>query len=221
MAGPAEVTAQRWRRSRPLHVLLDIADRTLRADAIEACEDAGMVVVDASGRDPADVILIERPVATAMPAIVLAPEGARWFSQRSWPATVCAVVPADTDADTLAAVITCAAAGYAVTARWIHIGPGDAADDPQHVGGDDRDNEGGDEDGDWLAAGAAGSTLSSREREVLSLLAAGASNKEIALALDVSVSTVKFHVAAIIQKLGARSRVDAVAFAVRAGMVMI
>jgi DNA-binding CsgD family transcriptional regulator len=35
------------------------------------------------------------------------------------------------------------------------------------------------------------------------------------------VSTVKFHVAAITQKLGARSRVDAVAIAVRAGMVMM
>ena len=219
MAGPVKVT-QRWRRSRPLRVLIDIADRTLRADAFEACEDAGMVVVDPSGRDPADVILIERPVATAIPAIVLAPEGARRFSPRSWPATVCAVVPADTDADTLAAVITCAAAGYAVTARPVGVGPGDAVDDPQHVGGDDRDDEGGDDDADWLAAGAA-AMLSSREREVLSLLAAGASNKEIALALDVSVSTVKFHVAAIIQKLGARSRVDAVAIAVRAGMVMI
>ena len=219
MAGPADATAQRSPRSRPLRVLLDIADRTLRADVLEACEDAGMVVVEA--RDPADVVLTERAVASAIPAILLAPEGVRRFSQRAWPATVCAVVPADTDADTLAAVITCAAAGYEVTARRVRVGPGDAADDRQHVGGDDRDDEGGDDDADWLAEGAGATTLSSREREVLSLLVAGASNKEIALALDVSISTVKFHVAAIIQKLGARSRVDAAAIAVRAGMVMI
>lgn len=211
---------ERWRRTQPLRVQLDITDRTLRGDAFEACEEAGMVVVDPSGREPADVILIEHPVATAIPAVLIAPQGRR-FSQRSWPATVCAVVPVDMDADTLAAVITCVAAGYAVTARSIDPAPGDVVDGPQHPDADDRDEDGADDDTGWAATDAADTPLSSRERQVLSLLAAGASNKEIALALDVSLSTVKFHVAAIMQKLGARSRVDAVAVAVRAGLVMI
>jgi len=212
VAGTREAAAPRWRRSRRLRVVIDVADRTLRADAADACEDTGMTVVDARGRDPADVIVIDRPVATAVPAIVLAPEGVQRLPPRSWPPSVCAVVPAGTAADILAAVITCAAAGYAVTARR-------AGDGPQH--GDDRDDEEGDDDIDFFAAGAAPATLSAREHEVLALLAAGASNKEIALALEVSVSTVKFHVAAIVHKLGARSRVDAVAIAVRAGMVMV
>jgi DNA-binding NarL/FixJ family response regulator len=225
VTGPFEVTAQRWRRLRPLRVLLDIADRALRADAADACENAGIAVVDAAAGEAADVILIDRPVETAIPAIVLAADGAGRSSPRSWPAPVCAVVPADTDADTLAAVITVAAAGYALTPRRGGAGSPGAGDDAEDAGGEDRWDDGGDEGaehaGDWPLPGAAGSMLSSREREVLALLAAGASNKEIALALAVSVSTVKFHVAAITQKLGARSRVEAVAIAVRAGMVMI
>lgn len=188
----------------PLRVAVDVADRALRADTADACEDAGMTVVDAAAAT-ADVIVLDRPVATAVPAVVVA--AAAWRqSPRSWPASVCAVVPAGTDADTLAAVIRCAAAGYAVT--------------PRQAGDDDPAGDDGDDDADWVAAGAA-RTLSPRERDVLALLAAGASNKEIALALAVSVSTVKFHVAAIVHRLGARSRVDAVAIAVRAGMVMV
>ena len=63
--------------------------------------------------------------------------------------------------------------------------------------------------------------LSLREREVLALLAEGASNKEIARALALSIHTVKFHVAALTEKLGARSRGEAVAIAIRAGLVMV
>ena len=61
--------------------------------------------------------------------------------------------------------------------------------------------------------------LTPREREVLDLLAAGASNKTIAHALGLSFHTAKAHVAVVLEKLGARSRADAVARAVRAGLV--
>jgi LuxR family maltose regulon positive regulatory protein len=53
--------------------------------------------------------------------------------------------------------------------------------------------------------------LSSREVEILRLLAAGASNQAIAADLVISVNTVKTHVARVIGKLGARSRTEAVA----------
>ena len=53
--------------------------------------------------------------------------------------------------------------------------------------------------------------LTRREREVLDLLAAGASNKVIARRLGLSFHTAKAHVAAVLQKLGAGSRADAVA----------
>jgi DNA-binding NarL/FixJ family response regulator len=62
--------------------------------------------------------------------------------------------------------------------------------------------------------------LTSREREVLQLLGEGASNKEIARRLDISVHTAKFHVASIAAKLDATGRTDAVAQAVRRGLML-
>ncbi|HET9269760.1 MAG TPA: response regulator transcription factor [Vicinamibacterales bacterium] len=63
--------------------------------------------------------------------------------------------------------------------------------------------------------------LTPRERQVLALLAEGLPNKGIASALDISDQTVKFHVAAIIGKLGASNRTDAVRRAVRRGLVTL
>jgi len=63
--------------------------------------------------------------------------------------------------------------------------------------------------------------LTSREREVLALLAEGLPNKAIASTLGISDQTVKFHVAAIIGKLGAANRTDAVRRAVRRGLVAL
>jgi len=63
--------------------------------------------------------------------------------------------------------------------------------------------------------------LTPRERQVLELLARGASNKAIARRLEITPHTAKFHVAAIVAKLGAAGRTDAVARAMRLGLVMI
>jgi len=51
--------------------------------------------------------------------------------------------------------------------------------------------------------------LTQREAEVLSLLAKGMSNREIADALSISIQTVKSHVSSILEKLGARDRIQA------------
>jgi DNA-binding NarL/FixJ family response regulator len=63
------------------------------------------------------------------------------------------------------------------------------------------------------------SGLSEREVEILRFVAAGESNREIAAALSLSVRTVEKHVAHIYNKLGARGRADAAAFAVRHGLL--
>ena len=63
--------------------------------------------------------------------------------------------------------------------------------------------------------------LTSREVEVLALLAEGASNKGIARRLDISVHTAKFHVASILHKLDATGRTDAVAHAARLGAIQL
>jgi DNA-binding CsgD family transcriptional regulator len=61
--------------------------------------------------------------------------------------------------------------------------------------------------------------LTPREREVLALLAEGASNKTVARRLSISINTVKFHVAALLDKLDAAGRTDAVAIAARRGVI--
>lgn len=64
-------------------------------------------------------------------------------------------------------------------------------------------------------------SLTRREREVLQMLAAGLSNKEIAARLNISDHTVKFHVASILGKLGAASRTEAVSLGIRRGLVLL
>jgi DNA-binding CsgD family transcriptional regulator len=61
--------------------------------------------------------------------------------------------------------------------------------------------------------------VSEREQEVLELLAAGRSNKEIALQLEVSPNTVKTHVANLFGKLGVRRRTAAILKARELGMI--
>jgi len=63
--------------------------------------------------------------------------------------------------------------------------------------------------------------LSPRETEVLKMLADGLGNKEIAWRLHISEHTVKFHVGSIFNKLNASSRVEAVAIAIRRGLVAL
>ena len=63
--------------------------------------------------------------------------------------------------------------------------------------------------------------LTPRELEVLALLAEGASNKVIGRRLGISVHTVKFHVASLIDKLDAIGRTDVVAHAARLGVIRL
>ena len=124
-----------------------------------------------------------------------------------------AVVPADVDAATLVAIITVVAAGYALAPLPSPPPP------PSLTLPRKRERVGWGDPGDMADESAY--ALSLREREVLALLAEGASNKEIARALALSIHTVKFHVATLTEKLGARSRGEAVAIAIRAGLVMV
>jgi len=62
------------------------------------------------------------------------------------------------------------------------------------------------------------SRLTSRETDIISLLAEGQSNKLIAYNLGISEGTVKLHVKAVLRKLGVHSRVEAAVLAVENGM---
>ena len=61
--------------------------------------------------------------------------------------------------------------------------------------------------------------LTSRENEVLRLLADGLGNKEIAVKLSISEHTIKFHIHSILGKLGAASRTEAVTRGLRSGLI--
>ena len=64
-------------------------------------------------------------------------------------------------------------------------------------------------------------SLTNREREILALLADGLGNKQIATRLGISTNTVKTHLELLFEKIGVRSRAEAVAVGVRRGMLLL
>jgi DNA-binding NarL/FixJ family response regulator len=66
-----------------------------------------------------------------------------------------------------------------------------------------------------------GEPLTERESAVLTLMAEGAGNKEIAARLHISEHTVKFHVSSILNKLGAATRTEAVSRGYREGLILM
>ncbi|ABE61880.1 transcriptional regulator, LuxR family [Nitrobacter hamburgensis X14] len=120
--------------------------------------------------------------------------------------TVAATLGADADPVLIAAAARLAAAGYRITGGTLSASArlsDEVANDPEET------------------AASLPIHLSPREAEVLALLAEGAPNKVIARRLGISVHTVKFHVAALLVKLGAANRTDAIATAMRQGLVLV
>jgi DNA-binding CsgD family transcriptional regulator len=104
------------------------------------------------------------------------------------------------------------------------VGPNDQADvtivasaNGRMSTADDATDDGIGDDGAF--AGMREFRVTPREREVLALLAEGASNKNIARRLGISVHTAKFHVGSLLDKLDATGRTDAVAHAARLGVI--
>jgi DNA-binding NarL/FixJ family response regulator len=64
-------------------------------------------------------------------------------------------------------------------------------------------------------------SLTPRETEVLQLLAQGLANKQIAVELEISEHTVKFHISSIYTKLGVASRIEAVRLGFRYGLIVL
>jgi len=114
-----------------------------------------------------------------------------------------AVLPSDISADQLAAALQAAAAGLVVLhPTEVPAAFAPTAPAPQSLA-------------------ELPEPLTRREREVLQMLAAGLANKEIAARLNISDHTAKFHVAAILGKLGAATRTEAVALGIRRGLVLL
>jgi DNA-binding CsgD family transcriptional regulator len=200
---------------RPIRVAVHVADRALRERLVRALAEAGDFA-PARFAD-ADVTIADRPVKSGGPVIAVVPAALVPIAEvATWRCDVRAVLPTDVEATVLGAVITVIAAGVSVTAPDVSGGADNRAGNPAGAGAwaEALDHSGA-EDEELAVA------LTPREREVLALLAAGASNKDIARALDLSVHTAKFHVASLTEKLGARGRLEAVAIAIRTGLVMV
>jgi NarL family two-component system response regulator YdfI len=162
------------------------------------------ILIDTSGEHSESVLesLGESDLASEAALVVLVDHPSGSFAE-ALRAGVRAVLPSDVSPGQLVAALQAAASGLVV----LHPREVDAA----------------------LPAGAPASPplaelaepLTRREREVLQMLASGVGNKEIAAQLAISEHTVKFHVTSILGKLGAASRTEAVALAIRLGLILL
>jgi DNA-binding NarL/FixJ family response regulator len=166
--------------------------------------EADVIVVDPGGRRADEVLDALAPEPRRPPIVLLAGAAATALSPRLVRAGVRAVLPGDASAAEAAAAIEAAAVGLvvlhtsavaALSARGSRGSPGDE--------------------------GRGGAPLTAREIEVLAMMAEGMGNRAIAGRLGISTHTVKFHVAAVLDKLNARSRAEAVAVAMRLGLFMV
>jgi DNA-binding NarL/FixJ family response regulator len=190
---------------RALTVELCIDDGELAARIREMLmHDPGIHIIDAASVR-ADIRLTDGAVdpEASTPVLVLS-VGSR--AKEALEAGAAAVLSGDASGDALRAAIRAAAHGLTVVTQEIRDqliprsgleGLGEAEDELAPV------------------------ELTGREFQVLALLAEGASNKSIARALAITPHTAKFHVASIVAKLGATGRTEAVARAMRTGLLMI
>ena len=176
---------------------------TLGSDLSDS--QADVLLVDAVGESPEAIIesLAESDLAAEIPVVVLTESTSPAASAQALRAGVRALLPSEVSTDQLVAALQAAAAGLVV----LHPTEIPAA---------------------FPTAAPASQPLAElpepltrREREVLQMLAAGLANKEIAARLHISDHTAKFHVAAILGKLGAATRAEAVALGIRRGLVLL
>ncbi|RWO51418.1 helix-turn-helix transcriptional regulator [Mesorhizobium sp.] len=208
------------RRLTVLIALDDVVRAEHLSTALAATGDLLPIVAGSSNSaDRADVAIVDGvylerggveggPSDPAIPRVLLSQRASR---QR--PAdTVFAVLPPAVDDLLIAAAARLAAAGYRISGEARPLS--DRHDDFAFHDDDLSDEE-------PVGDSAGRPVLSPRESEVLALLAEGAPNKVIARRLNISVHTAKFHVAAILIKLGAANRTDAIAIAMRQGLVLV
>lgn len=133
-----------------------------------------------------------------VPVVALVAEEA--YTRAVWTAGARGLLPRDVDAEELAAALVAVVRGLVVLTPALAgaLMPADHLPETRLV-----------------------EALTPREREVLQLLAEGLPNKAIARRLGISEHTVKFHVNAILGKLGAQSRTEAVVRATRLGLIFL
>jgi len=170
----------------------------LDPSALDGAPGDGVVILALRADATARVLdrLRERPRRPAIIVLATRPEDA--WTPRARRSGVRAVLGADVSASELLAAVAAVGAGLLV----LHPDAVDRGAPP-------------------VARAPVASALTSREVEVLEMLAEGMSNRAIAARLKIARNTVKFHVAAILLKLGARTRTEAVTLGVRQGLISL
>jgi two-component system, NarL family, response regulator YdfI len=163
-----------------------------------------VLLMDPGARAPETVLRTLPPAARVSPVVVVGVDAAPGALPRLLRAGVRALLPRDVSATELAACIEAVAAGLVV----LHpSGLPFAGVRTRHA---------------RRVPDAAGTApLTPRELEVLAMMAEGMGNRAIAQRLRISIHTVKFHIAAILTKLHARSRTEAVTAGLRQGVLMV
>ncbi len=168
--------------------------------------EIGVLLIDASGDRSESVLadLADSDLASETSVVLLTDRPAAGWTSEALRSGVRAILPTDIAPDQLLAALQAASAGLVV----LHPADVHAALPAAAVSASQSLAE--------LAE-----PLTRREREVLQMLAAGLGNKEIAARLAISDHTAKFHVASILGKLSAATRTEAVALAIRRGLVLL
>jgi DNA-binding NarL/FixJ family response regulator len=176
--------------------------------AVEAASLAGqlqpdVVLLDAGEGELEELDSIARLASAqpGLPIVALASDHSGLSHALAFGAS--ALLPASIDPKTLAAALVAAASGLAAIPRQelAALLPQEERIDP--------------------AVKAPTESLTHRELEVLQLMARGFTNRQIARQLRISEHTVKFHAGAVLGKLGARSRAEAVARAIGLGWILV
>ncbi len=129
------------------------------------------------------------------PAVLLATEPNAAMVRNAARMRIYSVLPMEVTARQLVAAISATVAGFAVTLPRVSGGTGEV----MRIAED----------------------LTTREVEVLRLMARGQTNKQVAAQLKISEHTAKFHVSSVLSKLGARTRTEAVTIGMTRGLVAI
>jgi DNA-binding NarL/FixJ family response regulator len=159
--------------------------------------DVAVISLDRQDDEPPSDLL----QLTTIPLVLLLDDPLPPWTAAALRAGVKAVLPADSTAEELQATVQAAAAGLIV------LHPNDAQ--PVLISPTPHES------------GATLEPLTPRETEILRLLSHGLGNKEIAARLHISEHTVKFHVAAVMSKLGAGTRTEAVTIGLRQGLILL
>ena len=161
------------------------------------------VLLDAGDGEPEDLDAVARLASAqpGLPIVALASDQSAVAQALAFGAS--ALLPLGIDSETLAVALLASAKGLATISRGdlASLLPEEERIDP--------------------AVKAPTETLTPRELEVLQLMARGLTNRQIARGLQISEHTVKFHAGAVLGKLSARSRAEAVARAIGLGWILV